>query len=201
MTLIGLTGGIASGKSTIGRHLQSLGAVRIDADQLARDAVSPGSSGLERIRKAFGDEVIDGAGALDRSALGALVFGSPERLAVLNGIVHPAVRELAAERIRAAREADPSGVVVYEVPLLVEAGVEMPWDLVVVAEAPDDVRRERLERLRGLTRDEAERRIASQASNAERRAVADVVVDTGGEEAETLAQVEALWERVSGSEA
>lgn len=197
MKLIALSGGIASGKSTIARRLAERGAVHIDADRLAREAVDPGTPALEAIRARFGDEVIAEDGALDRARLGRLVFGDAEALAGLNAIVHPAVRELARRRLAEVEEADPEAIVVYDVPLLVEAKVQMPWDLVVIAEAPAEVRAERLVELRGMSREEAEGRIASQASDAERRAIADVVIDTGGGVDETLAQADALWERLS----
>ncbi|WP_025133610.1 dephospho-CoA kinase [Leucobacter sp. PH1c] len=202
MTLIGLTGGIAAGKSTIGRRLAELGAIRIDADQLARDAVAVGSPGLARVAEAFGaDRVIRSDGSLDRAALGAIVFADAEALARLNGIVHPEVQRLFAEAQAAALAADPDAVVVYEIPLLVEAARELPFDLVVVAEAPSEVRVARMVELRGMSEADARGRIANQASDAERRAVADVVIDTAGTEAETLAQVDALWDRLRGSAA
>lgn len=197
MAFIGLTGGIAAGKSTIGRRLAEHGAIRIDADQLARDAVAPGTEALSRIRDAFGSDVITAHGELDRQALGARVFGNPELLERLNGIVHPAVRKLAETRVDRARASAPDGVVVYEVPLLVESEIRLPFDVIVVAEAPDHVRRDRLVELRGLSAEEAERRIASQASNEERRAIADIVIDTGRTEAETLAATDALWEELA----
>jgi len=197
MKLIGLTGGIASGKSTIARRLVERGAVHIDADLLAREAVAPHSPGLAQIRAAFGDGVIDETGALDRAQLGTLVFADAEARAKLNGIVHPEVRRLAQERLTAASAADPDAIVIYDVPLLVEAKVSMPWDLVVVADAPAALRIGRLIELRGLDRIEAERRVAAQASDAERRAVADVLIDTSGELDETLAQADALWERLT----
>ncbi len=202
MTLIGLTGGIAAGKSTIGRRLAELGAIRIDADQLARDAVAVASPGLARVAEAFGaDRVIRSDGSLDRAALGAIVFADAEALARLNGIVHPEVQRLFAEAQAAALAADPDAVVVYEIPLLVEAARELPFDLVVVAEAPSEVRVARMVELRGMSEADARGRIANQASDAERRAVADVVIDTAGTEAETLAQVDALWDRLRGSAA
>ena len=196
MKLVALSGGIASGKSTIARRLSELGAVHIDADALAREAVAPGSPGLLAIRARFGDGVIAADGSLDRSALGQLVFSDADRLAALNGIVHPEVRRLAQERLDEIERADPRAVVIYDVPLLVEAGVDLPWDLVVIAEAPAEVRRQRMVELRGMSPEEAERRIANQASDDERRAVADVVVDTGGSLERTLEQADALWERL-----
>ncbi len=196
MKLIALTGGIASGKSTVARRLAEHGAVHIDADGLAREVVEPGTPGLAAIRERFGDGVLTAEGALDRAALGSLVFGDPEALADLNAIVHPAVRELFARRIREAGEADPHAVVVYDVPLLVEAGSDLSWDLVIVTEAPAATRVRRMVELRGMTRDDAERRIANQASDAARRAVADAVIDTGGTEQATLDQVDELWTRL-----
>lgn len=196
MYLIALTGGIASGKSTIGRRLEALGAVRIDADQLARDAVAQGSRGLQQVVDRFGDDMLLPDGALDRARLGAHVFADPEALAALNGIVHPEVRRLAEEAIAAAGQADPTAIVVYEIPLLVETGGIGGWDTVVVADAPAELRVNRMVDLRGMDRAEAERRIANQASDADRRAIADVVIDTSHSEADTLTQVDALWERL-----
>lgn len=193
MKLVGLTGGIASGKSTIARRLAEHGAVHIDADLLAREVVEPGSRALGRIRERFGEAVIGAGGALDRARLGERVFADPAALAELNGIVHPEVRELARHRIAEAAARDPEAVVVYDVPLLVEAGVLLPWDLVVVADAPAETRVRRLVEVRGMSPAEAERRVASQADDAERRAVADVVIDTGGSEEHTLEQADALW--------
>lgn len=197
MKLIALTGGIASGKSTIARRLAEHGAVHIDADQLTREVMAPGAPALDAIRGRFGDEVFRPDGSLDRAALGARVFSDAEALADLNAIVHPATRALAAERIAEAVAADPDAIIVYDVPLLVEANVQMPWDLVVVSEAPADVRVRRMVELRGMAREEAERRISHQASDDERRAVADLVIDTGGTEAHTLDQADALWARLA----
>lgn len=204
MQLIALTGGIAAGKSTVGRRLAELGAFRIDADQLARDVVEPGTPGLRAIRDRFGAEVIRADGALDRAALGVRVFGDAEALADLNAIVHPAVRELAERRIGEAAALDPDAIVVYEIPLLVETGgraaSSVPRGLVLVADAPAELRADRLVALRGMERGEAERRIGSQASDAERRAIADVLIDTSGTEQETLDQVDALWARLTAPE-
>lgn len=196
MKLVALSGGIASGKSTIARRLAERGAVHIDADQLAREAVAPGSRGLAAIKSRFGAGVISADGSLDRAALGSVVFDDAEALEALNAIVHPEVRRIGQQRIAAAKAADPDAVVVYDVPLLVEAKVQMPWDLVVIAEAPAEVRKQRMIELRGMSAEDAERRIANQASDAERRAVADVIIDTGGSEAYTLAQTDDLWERL-----
>ena len=197
MRLIGLTGGIAAGKSTIGRRLAQRGAIRIDADELAREAVAPGSPGLARIAKRFGAGLVRDDGALDRVALGAIVFGDAAALEDLNAIVHPEVRKLFRERVECARAADSEAIVVYEVPLLVETDArDEPWDLVVVAEADAETRVSRMTSLRGMTAEDARQRISRQGSDAQRRAIADIVIDTSGSEAQTLAQADRLWEQL-----
>jgi dephospho-CoA kinase len=198
--LIGLTGGIASGKSTVARRLVEHGAVHIDADHLARVAVEPGSPALAHIADAFGAKLLNADGSLDRAALGAVVFSDPDALRRLNAIVHPAVRALSDALIRQAEETDPDAVVVYDVPLLVEAGVDHPFDLVVVTHADEDTRVRRMVEVRGMDADEAGRRIRSQATDADRLAVADVVIDTTGTLENTLEQVDALWMRVRPAE-
>lgn len=199
MALIALTGGIASGKSTIARRLADRGAVIVDADQIVRDVQGPGSPVLDRIAEAFGGGVIRSDGSLDRAALGAIVFGDEEHLRTLNAIVHPAVRAESTRRFAQAFADDPGATVVYDVPLLVEARVDDPWDLVVVAHAPADIRRRRLIELRGLSESEASARIASQVSDERRLSVADVVIDTTGSLDDTLADVDRLWQRVRAS--
>lgn len=199
MPLIALTGGIASGKSTIARRLAELGAVIVDADQIVRDVQAPGSTVLARIEDAFGAEVIGEDGALDRAALGATVFADPEQLARLNAIVHPAVRAESQRRFEAAASADRETVVVYDVPLLVEARVDDPWDLVVVAHAPADERRRRLIELRGMAAQAAQERIDAQVSDERRLAIADEIVDTSGSLDQTIRQTDALWERIRSS--
>lgn len=198
MPLIALTGGIASGKSTIARRLADHGAVVVDADQIVRDVQQPGSPVLAEIARAFGADVIRADGSLDRAALGAKVFGDAQRLATLNHIVHPAVRVESERRFAAAVAADPRAVVVYDVPLLAEARAADPWDLVVVAHAPAEMRAQRLVTERGMTDADARARIASQVPDEERLKLADVVVDTSGSLQETLRQADALWERLSG---
>lgn len=198
MKLIALSGGIASGKSTIARRLAELGAHHIDADLLAREAVEPGSPGLARIVERFGDAVIADNGSLNRAALGEIVFRDTNALQDLNGIVHPEVRRLAEQRLTEIESADPEAVVIYDVPLLLEAkSPAMPWDLVVIAEAPAEVRVERMVGMRGMGREDALRRIENQVSDVERRQVADVIVDTGGSMAHTIEQTDALWTRLS----
>ncbi|HUG50718.1 MAG TPA: dephospho-CoA kinase [Terrimesophilobacter sp.] len=199
MYLIGLTGGIASGKSLVAERLAAHGAVHIDADQLARRVVEPGTPALARIAEEFGEAVIRPDGTLDRTAVGALIFRDAERREVLNSITHPAVKALARELIAEAAAHNPHAVVVYDVPLLVEAGVngDNAFDLIVVVHASLETRIQRLIELRGLTRQEAMHRLNSQATDTERLAVADLVIDNDGDLADTLAQVDRLWERVS----
>ncbi len=199
MALIALTGGIASGKSTIARRLAERGAVVVDADQIVRDVQAPGTPVLAAIAETFGAEVIAADGSLDRAALGAKVFGDAEQLAQLNAIVHPAVRAESQRRFDEATSADPATVVVYDVPLLVEARVDDPWDLIVVAHAPVDERRRRLVGIRGMSEQAAQERIDAQVSDERRLAIADVVIDTSGSLEQTLAQTDELWERITTS--
>ncbi|HJA04409.1 MAG TPA: dephospho-CoA kinase, long form [Candidatus Microbacterium stercoravium] len=194
MPLIALTGGIASGKSTIARRLASHGVVVVDADQTVRDLQRPGEPVFDEIVREFGDGVVAADGALDRAALGSIVFGDAERLAALNAIVHPAVR---AETERRFREAGDR-VVVYDVPLLAEARGAREWDLIVVAHAPAEMRAERMMTERGMSLEDATARIAHQASDEERLEMADVVIDTSGTIEHTLEQADALWERIHG---
>lgn len=194
MPLIALTGGIASGKSTIAARLAERGAVIVDADRIVRDVEAPGTPVLARIVEQFGDDVIRSDGSLDRPALGARVFGDPEQLARLNAIVHPAVREESSRRFAAAAAADPDAIVVYDVPLLAESRALDPWALVVVAHAPAEVRVGRLISERGTTEAQARARVASQATDAARLAMADVVIDTAGTMQDTLRQVDDLWD-------
>ena len=198
MPLIALTGGIASGKSTIAARLAQHGAVIVDADRIVREVQEPGTPVLARIAEEFGPGVIRVDGSLDRAALGARVFGDADALARLNAIVHPAVKAESARRFSAAFEQDPQAVVVYDVPLLVEARVDDPWDLVVVADSPASVRERRLVELRGMDPSEARSRIAAQASDEQRRSIADVVIDTSGSIAETERQADDLWRRLHG---
>lgn len=192
--LIALTGGIASGKSTIAARLAEHGAVIVDADAIVRDVQQAGSPVLAAISAEFGPDVIRADGTLDRAGLGAQVFGDDEAIARLNAIVHPAVRAESARRFADAFAEDPAAVVVYDVPLLVEARVDDPWELIVVAHAPADVRLRRLVELRGLSERDAGARLASQVSDEARLAIADVVIDTDGALEDTLRQTDALWE-------
>jgi dephospho-CoA kinase len=201
MLRIGLTGGIAAGKSVAARRLAELGAVVVDHDVLAREAVAPGSVGLARVAEAFGQEVLLADGSLDRPALAAVVFGDDAARGRLEGIVHPEVRRLSAEREAAAVAADPRAVVVHDIPLLVETGQADRFGLVVVVHAPAALRTERLVAARGLGPDEARARVAAQATDDERLAAADVVLDGTGTDDGLRAQVDALWERVAAEAA
>jgi dephospho-CoA kinase len=190
---IGLTGGIGSGKSTVSRLLAERGAVVIDSDVIAREVVEPGSPGLAAVVEAFGTAVLAADGSLDRSALAALVFGDPEARRRLDAIVHPLVRARAAELAAAT---PPDAVVVHDVPLLVETGQADSYDLVLVVEADPETRVARLVG-RGLGEPDARARIAAQASDDQRRAVADVVLDNRGTPEDLAAQVDRFWaERV-----
>ncbi len=198
MQLIGLTGGIASGKSTVAARFAQHGAIVVDADRLAREVVEPGSNALEAIRLRFGDSVIRSDGSLDRAALGTIIFSSQADRHALNEITHPAVWERATKLFAAARARDPNAIVVYEVPLLVEGNTRRAIDftLIVVARADRETQKDRLIRLRGMTTGDAIERVTAQATDAERATVADVVIDTGGTVEDTHRQVDALWGRI-----
>jgi dephospho-CoA kinase len=157
--------------------------------------VAPGTDALAHIADIFGPEVIAEDGSLNRSKLGSIVFGDPTALSVLNKVVHPAVRALSSAAIAAAERADPDVVVVYDVPLLVEASVGHPFDLIVVVHADAETRVRRMVELRGMPEADARNRISAQAGDADRLAVADVVIDSEGTLDETLAQVDRLWQQ------
>ncbi|GAB2878693.1 dephospho-CoA kinase [Nocardioides pacificus] len=174
---VGLTGGIASGKSTVSQILRALGAVVIDADQLAREAVAPGSDGLAEVVAAFGEGVLTADGALDRPAVGAIVFADEQQRRVLEGIIHPRVRDLSAE-IEAS--APPDAVVVHDIPLLAESGMAATFDAVVVVDVPEQVQVDRMVELREMPEADARARIAAQATREQRRAVATYLIDNTG---------------------
>jgi dephospho-CoA kinase len=201
--IIGLTGGIAAGKSTVSGRWAEHGAVVVDADRLARDAVAPGSPGLEQVAERFGPSVIAADGALDRAALGTIVFADPAARKELEAITHPEVWRLAQAAFDAAEQADPDAVVVYDVPLLAEARGSRPlrFDAVVVVDAPAAVRIERLVQHRGMSREEAERRVGAQASDADRLALADHVVDATGTLEDTIRSADRVWALVASETA
>jgi dephospho-CoA kinase len=193
MPRVGLTGGIGSGKSAAAALLAGHGAVIVDADLLARQAVVPGSQGLAEIVDQFGASVLTDSGELDRAALGEIVFADPDARARLNAIVHPRVRELAAQ---AEQAAGPEAVVVHVIPLLVETGQQEAFDLVVVVDVDPDRQVRRVGRRDGLSAAQVEARMAAQASREQRLAAADVVLDNNGSPEELAAQVAELWERL-----
>lgn len=201
LLMVGLTGGIASGKSAVADRLAELGAVVIDADVLAREVVEPGTPGLDAIVERFGPGVLrpaadGGPPELDRPALGAIVFADPDARRDLEAIVHPAVRARAVELSRAA----PSGsVVVQVIPLLVETGQADAFDLVVVVNLDPETQLDRLMARNGLTREQALARINAQAGRAQRLAAADEVIDNNGTPAELRNTTDALWRRLSAA--
>jgi dephospho-CoA kinase len=196
MTRVGLTGGVASGKSTVSALLAELGAVVIDADVLAREVVAPGTDGLAAVVEEFGPDVLTVDGSLDRPRLGALVFADPERRKALEAIIHPRVRARAAE-IEA--EAPAGAVVVHDIPLLAETGQAGSFDAVIVVDVPPDVQVDRMVRIRGMSEDEARARIAAQAGREERLAVATYVVDNTGSVDELRAVVEEVYRTIESS--
>jgi dephospho-CoA kinase len=193
---VGLTGGVASGKSTVSAILAELGAVVIDSDQLAREVVARGTPGLARVVEAFGPEVLTSQGDLDRPKVGAIVFADESKRRVLEGIIHPLVRERSAELEAAA---GPDDLVVHDIPLLAEAGLASGFDAVVVVDAPAEVQVERMVRERGWTREEAESRIAAQAEREARRAIATYVIENTGSLADLRTRVEEVYEKLTRS--
>lgn len=196
MFRVGLTGGIAAGKSVALDRFAELGACVIDSDVLARDAVAPGTVGLAEVVEAFGETVLAPDGTLDRARLGTIVFSDDAARRRLNAIVHPEVRRLSAEREALVAARDPRAVVVHAIPLLVETGQAESFHLVAVVVAPEDVRVRRLVESRGMSEDEARARIAAQATDDERLAAADVTLDGGGAPDVLRAEVDVLWERI-----
>jgi dephospho-CoA kinase len=194
MRRVGLTGGIGSGKSTVAQLFAGLGAYVIDADAIAREVVSAGSEGLAELVAAFGPEILTDDGALDRQTLASLVFADESARARLNAITHPRIAARTAELMAALPD---DAVVIHDVPLLAELGLQGAYDLVVVVDAPDALRVARLVE-RGLSEDDAQARIAAQASREQRLAIADVVIDNGGSLDSLREQVQRSWPLVSG---
>lgn len=188
----GLTGGIAAGKSAVAAVLEECGALLVDSDALARLVLEPGTEGLAAVQDAFGDRVIAADGSLDRPALARIVFSDPQSREVLNRIVHPRVRALARDIVR---QAGPDAVVVQDVPLLVETGQAGAFDLVVVVEAPREERIRRMVEDRGMSREDAEARIAAQATDEQRRAAADVVIVNDADLERLRSATRQVWDR------
>lgn len=189
MYLVGLTGGIASGKSYVASVLAQFGASTVDADQVARDVVVPGSPGLVQVVGAFGYEILLPSGDLDRAKLGNIVFTDPKKRLELESILHPLIRarttQLICEQV--------SDIVVYAVPLLVEASVDYPFDAIITVEAGVENQVSRLMASRSMPESEARKRIDAQTSRAEREARADFVIDSSGTKEQTKQQVELVW--------
>lgn len=190
MLRVGLTGGIGAGKSTVAKRLVELGATLVDADQVAREVVRPGSVGLARLVEQFGADVLDADGTLDRPGLGEIVFGDPEARQRLNGILHPLIGQRTAELIA---EAPTDSVIVQDVPLLVEGAMAASFPLVMVVHAPESERIRRMISDRGMSEDAARARIAAQADDAARRAAADIWLDNSGSADAVRAEVDRLW--------
>ncbi len=188
--LIAVTGGIGSGKTTVTDLLDARGAVIVDADVIAREVVEPGTPGLAALVEAFGPEILDEHGALDRPRLAAIAFADPDARARLNGIVHPLVRARSKELTEGA---PPGSIVVQAIPLLAETAGRGNFDLVVVVDVDPEVAVQRLVTWRGMTEEDARARIAAQASREERLAIADVVLDNSADRAHLETQVDRLW--------
>lgn len=195
MNIIGLTGGIGSGKTTVAKMLVDAGLTVVDADQLAREVVEPGMPALAELAAEFGDDIIGDNGALRRHVLAERAFVSREKTDRLNAITHPAIARLKKERFSAAERAGEAAVV-YDMPLLVEQGLHQDMDLTVVVHTDRDVRLERLQNSRGLSAEDARRRMDAQIDDATRLAAADVVIDNSGPLEELDPQVEKLVNRI-----
>ncbi|WP_248583602.1 dephospho-CoA kinase [Nocardioides sp. InS609-2] len=193
---VGLTGGVASGKSTVSAMLASLGAVVVDADVLAREVVAPGTSGLAEIVEAFGPEVLGDDGGLDRPSLGALVFADEQKRRTLEAIIHPRVRARGAELEGAA---GPDAIVVHDIPLLVETGQAGSFDAVIVVDVPTEVQSDRMVRIRGMSEADAQARLDAQASREERLDVATYVVENTGSVDDLRDRVIEVFEDLRGS--
>ncbi len=189
--ILGVTGNIASGKSSVCRELARRGAVVVDADQLAREVVKPGSTVLEQLVTAFGEDILKADGSLDRQRLGTLVFFDPVARQRLNAIIHPAIAALSVTRLQELRAAAP--LIVYEAPLLFEVGAETRVDKVLVVTIDPEVQLARLMERDGLDQQSAQQRIDAQMLQEQKIARADYVIDNSASKEETMAQVERLW--------
>lgn len=197
--VLGLTGHIASGKSTVARAFARLGAVIIDADQLAREVVQPGSRVLAAIVRRFGEEVLMSDGVLDRSALGSVVFSDPTALSDLNHLTHPAIRDLACRRLIEAQQLN-APLIVYDAALLYEVGADQLVDKVLLVMVDKNVQLHRLMARNGLNREEALQRISAQSGLVEKMKKADYVIDNSGSEEELAARIADIWRELTGAE-
>ncbi|MFD0958351.1 dephospho-CoA kinase [Paenibacillus chungangensis] len=191
--IIGLTGGIASGKSTVARMLTDRGAALVDADEAAREVVLPGEPALEAIASTFGQAILHEDGTLNRQALGAIVFRDKELLKRLEAITHPAVRRAMSERIEQYKKEDPERLIVADVPLLYETNAEDRYEGVMVVYVPASMQIERLMKRNDMPREEAERRVSLQMDIEEKRRRADWVIDNSGSQEQTEAQIISFW--------
>ncbi|MFY8026737.1 MAG: dephospho-CoA kinase [Aquiluna sp.] len=190
--LIALTGGIGSGKSTVASEWVRLGAIEIDADQLAREVVEPGQPGLAALVAEFGEQVLDATGQLNRAKLAEISFSDPGTRKKVESLLHPLIQELAAQRTKL----NSQGVIVYTIPLLVETQSPLRFDKVVTISCPESIRIERL-LARGMSREDAIRRIASQATDAEREARSDVVIDSNCTLSELLSRARDVYKALT----
>jgi dephospho-CoA kinase len=197
--LVGLTGGIGSGKTTVARMLEARGAVVFDADLLAREAVEPGTPGYERVVERFGPNVLEPGGGIDREALAAVVFADPAARRDLEAITHPEIRRLFAEGTEAYRDTD--AVVVFSAPLLVETGMHTAFEVLVVVSAPAEMQVQRLMRDRAMTESAVRERIAAQLPLEEKAEAADNLIDNDGTLEELERQVDRLWTELRAREA
>ena len=193
MLVVGLTGGIGSGKSEVAKRLAALGAVVVDADAIAREVVAPGTPGLQQIVEEFGETVLAADGSLDRDRMAAVVFADDEARQRLNAIVHPLVGAAMVQRTVRAGEHDPHAVVVNDVPLLAEGGLRDRYDVVLVVDVDPETQLRRLVDQRGMTVEDAQARIAVQATREQRLAMADIVIDNSGDLAALDARVREVW--------
>jgi dephospho-CoA kinase len=193
MLNVGLTGGIGAGKSEVTKRFAALGATVIDADGIAREVVAIGTPGLDAVLAEFGEDMRGADGGLDRDKMAALVFADDAARLRLNGIVHPLVGERVFELLAEAERDDPDGILLNDVPLIVEAGVAERYEVIVVVDAPEEVQLDRLVNVRGMTEADARARMAKQASREERRAIADYVIDNSGDLDVLQRQVEEVW--------
>jgi dephospho-CoA kinase len=189
MLIVGLTGGIGAGKSTVANMFSQLGALVVDADKLSREAIEPGTSGFDEVISIFGEEILTG-GDIDRQKLGKIVFKDAKERKKLEAIIHPRVQEALSLRIKAL---SPGDILIYEIPLLVETGAAEKFDYIITVESDIENRLDRLFE-RGMDEDEAERRIAAQASQSQREAVADRVIINDGDRAELFTECARIWE-------
>lgn len=194
MKVVALTGGIGAGKSLVANYLFTLGADVLDADQLARTAIERGSEGFDEVLAAFGDSILKD-GDIDRRVLGEIVFSDTSKRKLLEGIIHPRVQQALADARKSLSE---DQILIYEIPLLVETDAAGKFDSIITVEAPLEQRIERL-KSRGLFISEIEKRIASQTTPDERKAIANYVIENDGNEEELLRKVESLWEDLNAS--